>query len=37
MFLLAFMSEEQWDEVIDTNLRGTYIVLAKGLAGNDAS
>jgi 3-oxoacyl-[acyl-carrier protein] reductase len=23
--LLAFMSEEQWDEVIDTNLRSTYI------------
>ncbi|MBZ5684293.1 MAG: SDR family oxidoreductase [Acidobacteriia bacterium] len=23
--LLAFMSEEQWDEVIDTNLRGTYL------------
>ena len=23
--LLAFMSEEQWDEVIDTNLRATYI------------
>jgi 3-oxoacyl-[acyl-carrier protein] reductase len=22
--LLAFMSDEQWDEVIDTNLRGTY-------------
>jgi 3-oxoacyl-[acyl-carrier protein] reductase len=22
--LLAFMSEEQWDEVIDTNLRATY-------------
>lgn len=23
--LLAFMSHEQWDEVIDTNLRGTYL------------
>jgi 3-oxoacyl-[acyl-carrier protein] reductase len=23
--LLAFMSEEQWDEVIATNLRGTYL------------
>jgi 3-oxoacyl-[acyl-carrier protein] reductase len=23
--LLAFMSNEQWDEVIDTNLRGTYL------------
>jgi 3-oxoacyl-[acyl-carrier protein] reductase len=23
--LLAFMSEEQWDEVIDTNLRATYV------------
>ena len=23
--LLAFMSEEQWDEVMDTNLRGTYL------------
>ncbi|MGA1988645.1 MAG: beta-ketoacyl-ACP reductase [Candidatus Sulfotelmatobacter sp.] len=23
--LLAFMSDEQWDEVIDTNLRGTYL------------
>jgi 3-oxoacyl-[acyl-carrier protein] reductase len=23
--LLAFMSEEQWDEVIETNLRGTYL------------
>jgi 3-oxoacyl-[acyl-carrier protein] reductase len=23
--LLTFMSEEQWDEVIDTNLRGTYL------------
>jgi len=22
--MLPFMSEEQWDEVIDTNLRGTY-------------
>ncbi|MGB9204353.1 MAG: SDR family NAD(P)-dependent oxidoreductase, partial [Terriglobales bacterium] len=23
--LLAFMSDEQWDEVIATNLRGTYL------------
>jgi 3-oxoacyl-[acyl-carrier protein] reductase len=23
--LLAFMSDEQWDEVINTNLRGTYL------------
>jgi 3-oxoacyl-[acyl-carrier protein] reductase len=23
--LLAFMSEDQWDEVIDTNLRATYV------------
>jgi 3-oxoacyl-[acyl-carrier protein] reductase len=23
--LLAFMSDEQWDEVIDTNLRGTFL------------
>ena len=23
--LLAFMTEEQWDEVIDTNLRATYV------------
>lgn len=23
--LLAFMSEEQWDEVLDTNLRGAYL------------
>lgn len=23
--LLAFLSDEQWDEVIDTNLRGTYL------------
>jgi 3-oxoacyl-[acyl-carrier protein] reductase len=23
--LLAFMSDEQWDEVIDANLRGTYL------------
>jgi NAD(P)-dependent dehydrogenase (short-subunit alcohol dehydrogenase family) len=23
--LLAFMSEEQWDEVINTNLRATYV------------
>src|SRR3954462_8410365 len=31
--LLAFMSEEQWDEVIDTNLRGTYICSRLALAG----
>jgi 3-oxoacyl-[acyl-carrier protein] reductase len=29
--LLAFMSEEQWDEVIDTNLRGTYLCSRKAL------
>src|SRR5438445_116381 len=23
--LLPFLSDEQWDEVIDTNLRGTYL------------
>jgi 3-oxoacyl-[acyl-carrier protein] reductase len=23
--LLAFLSDEQWDEVLDTNLRGTYL------------
>ncbi|MGP8271319.1 MAG: beta-ketoacyl-ACP reductase [Terracidiphilus sp.] len=31
--LLAFMSEEQWDEVIDTNLRGTYLCSRKALLG----
>jgi 3-oxoacyl-[acyl-carrier protein] reductase len=31
--LLAFMSEEQWDEVIDTNLRGTYICSRLALSG----
>jgi 3-oxoacyl-[acyl-carrier protein] reductase len=31
--LLAFMSEEQWDEVIDTNLRGTYLCSRLALAG----
>jgi NAD(P)-dependent dehydrogenase (short-subunit alcohol dehydrogenase family) len=34
--LLASMSEEQWDEVIDTNLRRHVFVLAVGLAGHDA-
>jgi 3-oxoacyl-[acyl-carrier protein] reductase len=29
--LLAFMSEEQWDEVINTNLRGTYLCSRKAL------
>ena len=23
--LLAFLSDQQWDEVLDTNLRGTYL------------
>jgi 3-oxoacyl-[acyl-carrier protein] reductase len=31
--LLAFMSEEQWDEVIDTNLRGTYLCSRLALVG----
>jgi 3-oxoacyl-[acyl-carrier protein] reductase len=31
--LLAFMSEEQWDEVIDTNLRGTYLCSRLALLG----
>jgi len=31
--LLAFMSEEQWDEVIDTNLRGTYLCSQLALTG----
>jgi 3-oxoacyl-[acyl-carrier protein] reductase len=31
--LLAFMSEEQWDEVIDTNLRGTYLCSRLALTG----
>jgi 3-oxoacyl-[acyl-carrier protein] reductase len=31
--LLAFMSEEQWDEVINTNLRGTYLCSRLALAG----
>lgn len=31
--LLAFMSDEQWDEVIDTNLRGTYLCSRLALAG----
>jgi 3-oxoacyl-[acyl-carrier protein] reductase len=31
--LLAFMSEEQWDEVIDTNLRGPYLCSRLALPG----
>jgi 3-oxoacyl-[acyl-carrier protein] reductase len=31
--LLAFMSDEQWDEVIDTNLRGTYLCSRFALTG----
>ncbi|HEX3103790.1 MAG TPA: 3-oxoacyl-ACP reductase FabG [Terriglobales bacterium] len=31
--LLSFMSEEQWDEVIDTNLRGTYLCSRLALSG----
>lgn len=31
--LLAFMSEEQWDEVIDTNLRSTYLCSRLALTG----
>jgi len=31
--VLAFMSEEQWDEVIDTNLRGTYLCSRLALPG----
>lgn len=31
--LLAFMSEEQWDEVIETNLRGTYLCSRLALPG----
>jgi 3-oxoacyl-[acyl-carrier protein] reductase len=31
--LLAFMSDEQWDEVIDTNLRGTYVCSRLALTG----
>ncbi len=31
--LLAFMSDEQWDEVIDTNLRGTYLCSRQALSG----
>jgi len=31
--LLVFMSDEQWDEVIDTNLRGTYLCSRLALAG----
>jgi 3-oxoacyl-[acyl-carrier protein] reductase len=31
--LLTFMSEEQWDEVIDTNLRSTYLCSRLALPG----
>jgi len=31
--LLAFMSEEQWDEVIDINLRGTFLCSRLALPG----
>jgi 3-oxoacyl-[acyl-carrier protein] reductase len=31
--LLAFMSEEQWDEVIDTNLRATYVCSRQAVLG----
>ena len=31
--LLAFMSDEQWDEVITTNLRGTYLCSRLALPG----
>jgi 3-oxoacyl-[acyl-carrier protein] reductase len=31
--LLAFMSEEQWDEVIETNLRSTYLCSRLALTG----
>jgi 3-oxoacyl-[acyl-carrier protein] reductase len=31
--LLAFMSDDQWDEVIDTNLRGTYLCSRLALPG----
>ena len=31
--LLAFMSDQQWDEVIDTNLRGTYLCSRRALPG----
>ncbi|MGH9515674.1 MAG: SDR family oxidoreductase [Terriglobales bacterium] len=31
--LLAFMSEQQWDEVIDINLRGTYLCSRLALPG----
>ena len=31
--LLAFMAEQQWDEVIDTNLRGTYLCSRLALPG----
>jgi 3-oxoacyl-[acyl-carrier protein] reductase len=31
--LLAFMSDEQWDTVLDTNLRGTYLCSQLALTG----
>lgn len=31
--LLPFLSDEQWDEVIDTNLRGTYLCSQLALSG----
>jgi 3-oxoacyl-[acyl-carrier protein] reductase len=31
--LLTFMSDDQWDEVIDTNLRGTYLCSRLALPG----
>lgn len=31
--LLAFMSDEQWDEVVDTNLRGTFLCSRLALPG----
>jgi 3-oxoacyl-[acyl-carrier protein] reductase len=31
--LLAFMSDDKWDEVIDTNLRGTYLCSRLALSG----
>jgi 3-oxoacyl-[acyl-carrier protein] reductase len=31
--LLALMSDEQWDEVVDTNLRGTYVCSRLALPG----
>jgi 3-oxoacyl-[acyl-carrier protein] reductase len=31
--LLPFLSDEQWDEVIDTNLRGTYLCSQLAISG----